>query len=229
MTYTPVGPWVDQTEPGVAPDGPAITAANLDHMEAGIVSAHQAAESASGLNPRGEWSPSVQYGPGDTVNYDGSTYIAQYPSLGDAPPSGAWQRLEVAAGHWVEDDDPRLSDARPPTEHSHPITQVVGLQSALDGKQPAGDYLTSDDVSMPSLSGAADGDGLVVSDGAFILAGTWAVVSQTAPGAPVPTRPDVPPGRVLWELWDQPGTPGAPSGMDPNDKVLDLSGSWTPA
>jgi hypothetical protein len=38
--------------------------------------------------------------------------------------------------------DPRLSDARTPTTHSHAVADVTGLQTALDGKQAAGSYAT---------------------------------------------------------------------------------------
>ena len=34
----------------------------------------------------------------------------------------------------VTSDDPRLSDARPPSSHTHPVSDVDGLQTALDGK-----------------------------------------------------------------------------------------------
>ena len=34
----------------------------------------------------------------------------------------------------VTSDDPRLSDARPPSAHTHPVAEVDGLQAALDGK-----------------------------------------------------------------------------------------------
>lgn len=39
--------------------------------------------------------------------------------------------------------DSRLSDARTPTTHSHVISDVTGLQSALDGKQASGNYAAS--------------------------------------------------------------------------------------
>lgn len=34
----------------------------------------------------------------------------------------------------------------PPASHTHPISQVDGLQTALDGKQPVGDYLVDSDL-----------------------------------------------------------------------------------
>ena len=42
----------------------------------------------------------------------------------------------------VATTDPRLSDARTPTAHSHAISEVTGLSSALDGKQASGSYAT---------------------------------------------------------------------------------------
>jgi hypothetical protein len=230
MPYVPVGPWADQTDPTVAPNGPAITAANLDHIEAGIVAAHQAVENVSGLTPRGDWSATVQYDTGDLVSHASANWIAQVPSYGSEPAAlnGDWQQLEVAAGDWVATDDPRLSDARTPTAHVHPISNVTGLQTALDGKQPSGDYLEAGDPGLtPDPATATAGDGLVVNNsGAFLFAGTWAIRTQTAPGATVAARPAVPDGKVLWELWDKPGTAGAPTDIQPHDKVLDLSGAW---
>lgn len=41
---------------------------------------------------------------------------------------------QVDVSNFVEDDDPRLKDDRDPTEHSHGIAGVTGLQAALDGK-----------------------------------------------------------------------------------------------
>ena len=38
------------------------------------------------------------------------------------------------AGTVTQGNDARLSDARTPTSHTHPISDVTGLQSALDGK-----------------------------------------------------------------------------------------------
>mgnify|MGYP001238740521 CR=1 FL=1 len=42
--------------------------------------------------------------------------------------------LTFALANRVTDDDPRLTDARVPTAHSHPIAGVTGLQDALDLK-----------------------------------------------------------------------------------------------
>jgi hypothetical protein len=40
-------------------------------------------------------------------------------------------------------NDSRLSDARTPTAHTHAISEVTGLQTALDGKQASGNYVTT--------------------------------------------------------------------------------------
>lgn len=47
------------------------------------------------------------------------------------------------AGNYVEGTDPRLSDARTPMAHRHQISDVTGLNAALEAKQPAGDYATN--------------------------------------------------------------------------------------
>src|SRR5690606_37344701 len=40
----------------------------------------------------------------------------------------------------VLEGDSRLTNARTPTAHNHPISDVTGLQNALDGKQASGSY-----------------------------------------------------------------------------------------
>ena len=40
-------------------------------------------------------------------------------------------------------NDARLSDSRTPTAHTHAIADTTGLQTALDGKQTAGSYVTT--------------------------------------------------------------------------------------
>jgi hypothetical protein len=40
-------------------------------------------------------------------------------------------------------NDSRLSDARTPTAHTHAIADVTGLETALDGKQASGNYVTT--------------------------------------------------------------------------------------
>ena len=47
----------------------------------------------------------------------------------DVPPSGNASSLQIVLG-----SDTRLSDARTPTAHSHAISDVTGLQAALDAK-----------------------------------------------------------------------------------------------
>ena len=43
----------------------------------------------------------------------------------------------TTAGKAVEGNDPRLSDARTPLAHTHAVSEVTGLQGALDGKAAA--------------------------------------------------------------------------------------------
>ena len=42
--------------------------------------------------------------------------------------------LDAGLSDKIDADDPRLSDARTPTAHTHAISQVTGLQNALDAK-----------------------------------------------------------------------------------------------
>ena len=61
----------------------------------------------------------------------------------------------------TEGNDSRLSDARPPTTHTHPITQVTNLQTSLDAKadQTALDAHTTDTTPHVSTQDRLDWDG----------------------------------------------------------------------
>lgn len=53
----------------------------------------------------------------------------------DLWPTTSHNLAEWIDGNMVRDDDPRLTNARPPTSHTHPQSEVAGLVAALDGKQ----------------------------------------------------------------------------------------------
>ncbi|MET3956880.1 hypothetical protein ABIE52_003746 [Rhodococcus sp. OAS809] len=61
----------------------------------------------------------------------------------------------------VSNDDPRLTNARPPTAHSHAVADVTGLQGALDGKAPTSHAHAEGDVTglTAKLATKADLDG----------------------------------------------------------------------
>lgn len=61
----------------------------------------------------------------------------------------------------VQEGDSRLTDARPPTAHSHPVADVTGLQGALDGKAPTTHAHTEGQVTglTAKLATKADLDG----------------------------------------------------------------------
>jgi hypothetical protein len=90
----------------------------------GLVSYYQdgaATTSAGSLNPRGEYSAPATYNRLDVVSYGGISYIQLNDGItGDAPPSVNWM-INAA-----------------PTTHTHPIGEVAGLQTALDGKSATG-------------------------------------------------------------------------------------------
>ena len=67
----------------------------------------------------------------------------------------------------VEDDDPRLTDARTPTAHTQAISTITGLQTALDSKASAGSILdhaaettTAHGGIVPSTRTISTGEGL---------------------------------------------------------------------
>ena len=61
----------------------------------------------------------------------------------------------------VQEGDSRLTDARPPTAHSHAVADVTGLQGALDGKAPTSHTHTEGQVTglTAKLATKADLDG----------------------------------------------------------------------
>lgn len=61
----------------------------------------------------------------------------------------------------VQEGDSRLTNARPPTAHSHLVADVTGLQSALDGKAPTSHTHAEGDVTglTAKLAAKADLDG----------------------------------------------------------------------
>lgn len=61
----------------------------------------------------------------------------------------------------VQEGDSRLTNARPPTAHSHPVADVTGLQGALDGKAPSTHTHTEAQVTglTAKLAAKADLDG----------------------------------------------------------------------
>ena len=67
------------------------------------------------------------------------------------------------SGDAVAGNDSRLTDARAPTSHSHPISQVTDLQTTLDGKAAAGHPHAIADVT--SLQTTLDGKQVALGSG----------------------------------------------------------------
>ena len=55
----------------------------------------------------------------------------------------------TTANTFCQGNDPRLSDNRTPTAHTHAISDVTNLQTALDGKQASGSYATLVNGTIP--------------------------------------------------------------------------------
>ena len=73
---------------------------------------------------------------------DGKQATGNYaPSTGISP--------TAITGTAVITSDSRLSDPRTPTTHSHAISDVTNLQTALDGKQASGSYATLVNGTIP--------------------------------------------------------------------------------
>lgn len=99
------------------------------------------------------------------VGAKGDAGTTTWAGIDDKPPviaagdDAAEARAAIGA---VADDDPRLSDARPPTAHQHAIGDVTGLSAALAGKvdKVAGKGLSTEDYTTAEkskLSGIAAG------------------------------------------------------------------------
>ena len=74
------------------------------------------------------------------------TAISDVSSSWDA----AFTFVSLNSSSLVDTNDSRLSDDRTPVAHNHSISEVTGLQTALDGKQASGDYVTLVDGKVPS-------------------------------------------------------------------------------
>ena len=79
------------------------------------------------------------------------TNLTNKPALGTAAAKDVAATGDATATQVVLGSDTRLSDARTPTAHSHAISDVTGLQTALDGKQP----LDADLTAIAALAGTS--------------------------------------------------------------------------
>ena len=87
--------------------------------------------------------------------------------------------VDEQMGSKVDTTDPRLSDARPPTTHTHPITDVDGMQDALNGKTDTTDPRLSD-ARTPTTHTHALGDvtGLAARLAALEYDSGWRVLTS---------------------------------------------------
>jgi hypothetical protein len=90
------------------------------------------------VGPVGPQGPAGPQGPPGPAGADGASDMF----LHEAKPDPHTQyitsdELTFLLASKVDDSDPRLTDARVPTAHSHPIAGVTGLQAALDLKADA--------------------------------------------------------------------------------------------
>lgn len=90
-----------------------------------------------------------------------STVKIQDGAVTKAKTSTGMQASLDKADTSVQEGDSRLTNARPPTAHSHPVADVTGLQGALDGKAPTSHTHTEAQVTglTAKLATKADLDG----------------------------------------------------------------------
>ncbi|MDF2969378.1 MAG: hypothetical protein K0Q93_3156 [Nocardioidaceae bacterium] len=101
------------------------------------------------------------YVPPATPELAAVAYSGEYDDLLGTPEGGGVDGTVVygtTAGTAAEGNDPRLSDARTPTPHTHPMSDVTGLQEVLDDvptrlvvRQA---YITSGNTTLPDTAGA---------------------------------------------------------------------------
>lgn len=90
----------------------------------------------------------------------GATHAAagddsRFPSSGEKNALAGTTGTPGTTNQYVTTQDSRLSDARTPTAHTHPISDVTSLQASLDAKQDASTAAT--DAEIPTItSGTAN-------------------------------------------------------------------------
>lgn len=72
----------------------------------------------------------------DSVAAKADSTDPRFPATNEKQALAGTSGIPSSANKYVTDQDPRNSNARTPTAHTHPISDVVGLQTALDGKLP---------------------------------------------------------------------------------------------
>ena len=74
-------------------------------------------------------------------------------STGPAGSDASVTSANITSALGFTPDNP--SSSRTPTAHTHPISDVTGLQTALDGKQAAGSYAPATGISPTAIAGTA--------------------------------------------------------------------------
>lgn len=146
-------------------------------------------------------------------------------ALGNDP--NFFTTVMTAIGERVKNDDPRLSDARSPTTHDHTMSQVTGLDDALDGKSDVGHGHEWSQISKkpptypPTAHDHAKAEvGLDAVDNTSdmdkpVSTAQAAAISAKADRTFVESRP------AMW-LWSGTGTWSPPAAANNGDSVLNL-------
>lgn len=111
---------------------------------------------------------------------------SRFPTTGQKNALAGTAGTPGATNQYVTTQDARLSDARTPTAHGHPIAEVTNLQAALDGKvdeallDAKGDLIVASAADTPARIGVG-GDGQVLTADAAQASGVkWATPSGGA-------------------------------------------------
>lgn len=156
---------------------------------------------------------------------DASGTIALLSNLGTAAPLNVPGTGDAAAGEVVKGNDSRLTDARTPTSHTHPQSDVTNLVSDLAGKAAASHTHAQSDVTglVAALAGKSD------TSHTHAYSSLTSIPSTFAPSAHTHAATDISTGTLDGDRL--PGLSsskkgGVPATGTPSGKYLKDDGTW---
>ncbi|WP_191242656.1 hypothetical protein [Amycolatopsis deserti] len=163
-----------------AKNGGALRVSDTGSCKSGEVALNWNNVGPAGLTWKGEWAPGAAYQPRDAVLYQGSSYIAIFPSTGSAPPNSNWMLL-AAKGDKGDQGEAGAVGAAGPAGPAGPRGEkgekgdpgTPGVSDAYQATQSGTTNVTTADVPIVSLSLPA---------GNYVLQGKVSVEQDNASG-----------------------------------------------